>query len=130
MSGLTAYSSLYEIGKPRRGEVIFISAASGAVGQIVGQLAKREGLKVVGSVGSDEKLKFITQELVFDAGFNYKKEDPVEALKRILGELGEQGLNIYYDNVGGEQLDAALFALSTGGRVGKYFLPEVIQTSC
>ena len=130
MSGLTAYSSLYEIGKPRRGEVIFISAASGAVGQIVGQLAKREGLKVVGSVGSDEKLKFITQELVFDAGFNYKKEDPVEALKRILGELGEQGLNIYYDNVGGEQLDAALFALSTGGRVGMYLLPEVIQTSC
>jgi NADPH-dependent curcumin reductase CurA len=127
---LTAYSSLYEIGKPRRGEVIFISAASGAVGQIVGQLAKREGLKVVGSVGSDEKLKFITQELGFDAGFNYKKEDPVEALKRILGKLGEQGLNIYYDNVGGEQLDAALFALSTGGRVGKYFLPEVIQTSC
>jgi NADPH-dependent curcumin reductase CurA len=93
-------------------------------------LAKREGLKVVGSVGSDEKLKFITQELGFDAGFNYKKENPVEALKRILGELGEQGLNIYYDNVGGEQLDAALFALSTGGRVGKYFPPEVRQASC
>jgi NADPH-dependent curcumin reductase CurA len=130
MSGLTAYSSLYEIGKPKRGEVIFISAASGAVGQIVGQLAKREGLKVVGSVGSDEKLKFITQELGFDAGFNYKKEDPVEALKRILEELGEQGLNIYYDNVGGEQLDAALFALSTGGRVGMYFSPEVKQASC
>jgi NADPH-dependent curcumin reductase CurA len=118
MSGLTAYSSLYEIGKPKKGEVIFISAASGAVGQIVGQLAKREGLKVIGSVGSDEKLKFITEELGFDAGFNYKKEDPVEGLMRILGDLGEQGLNIYYDNVGGEQLDAALFALSTGGRIG------------
>jgi NADPH-dependent curcumin reductase CurA len=119
MSGLTAYSSLYEIGKPKKGEVIFVSAASGAVGQIVGQLAKREGLKVIGSVGSDEKLKFIQEELGFDAGLNYKKEKPDEALKRILGELGEEGLNIYYDNVGGEQLDAALGALSTFGRIGK-----------
>lgn len=57
MSGLTAYSSLYEIGKPKKGETIFVSAASGAVGQIVGQLAKREGMKVFGSVGSDDKLK-------------------------------------------------------------------------
>jgi len=122
MSGLTAYSSLYEIGKPKKGEVIFVSAASGAVGQIVGQLAKREGLKVIGSVGSDEKLKFIQEELGFDAGFNYKKEKPDEALKRILGELGEEGLNIYYDNVGGEQLDAALGALSTFGRIGKSLL--------
>jgi NADPH-dependent curcumin reductase CurA len=119
MSGLTAYSSLYEIGKPKKGEVIFISAASGAVGQVVGQLAKREGLKVIGSVGSDEKLQYINEELGFDAGFNYKKEKPDEALKRILGELGEEGLNIYYDNVGGEQLDAALGALSTFGRIGK-----------
>jgi NADPH-dependent curcumin reductase CurA len=121
MSGLTAYSSLYEIGKPKKGEVIFISAASGAVGQIVGQLAKREGLKVIGSVGSDEKLKFIKEELGFDAGFNYKTENPVDALQRVLGELGEQGLNIYYDNVGGEQLDAALGALSTFGRIGESF---------
>lgn len=119
MSGLTAYSSLYEIGKPKKGEVIFISAASGAVGQIVGQLAKREGLKVIGSVGSGEKLRFIKEELGFDAGFNYKEEKADAALKRILGELGEQGLNIYYDNVGGEQLDAALGALSTFGRIGK-----------
>jgi len=124
MSGLTAYSSLYEIGKPKKGEVIFISAASGAVGQIVGQLAKREGLKVIGSVGSDEKLKYIKEELGFDAGFNYKTEKPDEALKRILEELGEPGLNIYYDNVGGEQLDAALGALSTFGRVGKLALLE------
>jgi NADPH-dependent curcumin reductase CurA len=121
MSGLTAYSSLYEIGKLKKGEVIFISAASGAVGQIVGQLAKKEGLKVIGSVGSDEKLKFIKEELGFDAGFNYKTENPLEALQRILGELGEQGLNIYYDNVGGEQLDAALGALSTFGRIGESF---------
>jgi NADPH-dependent curcumin reductase CurA len=122
MSGLTAYSSFYEIGKPKKGDVIFISAASGAVGQIVGQLAKREGLKVIGSVGSDEKLKFIKEELEFDGGFNYKKEKPDEALKRLLGELGEEGLNIYYDNVGGEQLDAALGALSTFGRISESIL--------
>jgi NADPH-dependent curcumin reductase CurA len=122
MSGLTAYASLYEIGKPKKGEVLFVSAASGAVGQIVGQLAKREGLKVIGSVGSDEKLKFIREELGFDAGFNYKKEKPEEALKSILTELGEQGLNIYYDNVGGEQLDAAIGAMSTYGRIGKPLL--------
>lgn len=117
MTGLTAYSSLYEIGQPVRGETIFISAASGAVGQVVGQLAKREGLKVIGSVGSEEKLKFITEELDFDAGFNYKKERPGEALKR----LAPAGVDIYYENVGGEMLDAALEAMNEQGRVGKFF---------
>ncbi|MCJ1476390.1 hypothetical protein MMC13_005056 [Lambiella insularis] len=113
MPGLTAYASLYEIGKPKRGETIFVSAASGAVGQLVGQLAKHEGLRVVGSVGSDEKLRFITEELGFDGGFNYKKEKPAEALKR----LAPKGVDIYYDNVGGEQLQAALDAMTDFGRV-------------
>lgn len=122
MPGLTAYSSFYEIGKPKKGEVIFISAASGAVGQIVGQLAKREGMVVIGSVGSDAKLAFIKEKLSFDAGFNYKTEKPEEALKRILGELGKAGVDVYYDNVGGEQLDAALGALNTRGRVGTFCL--------
>lgn len=116
MPGLTAYSSLYAIGQPVRGETIFISAASGAVGQVVGQLAKREGLKVIGSVGSDEKLKFITEELDFDGGFNYKKEKPGEALKRLV----PGGVDIYYENVGGEILDAALEAMNHSGRVGEY----------
>jgi NADPH-dependent curcumin reductase CurA len=118
MSGLTAYSSLYEIGKPKKGETIFISAASGAVGQIVGQLAKREGMKVIGSVGSAEKLAFIKQELGFDGGFNYKTEKTEEGLARVLKELGSEGLDVYYDNVGGEQLDAALAAMNTFGRIG------------
>jgi NADPH-dependent curcumin reductase CurA len=118
MPGRTAYSSFYEIGKPKMGEVIFISAASGAVGQIVGQLAKRKGMVVIGSVGSEAKLDFIKGKLGFDAGFNYKTEKAEEALKRVLGELGKEGLDIYYDNVGGEQLDAALGALNNGGRVG------------
>ena len=118
MSGLTAYSSLYEIGKPKKGETIFISAASGAVGQIVGQLAKREGMTVIGSVGSEEKLAFIKKELGFDSGFNYKTEKPDEALARVLKELGLEGVDVYYDNVGGEQLDAALGAMNTFGRIG------------
>ncbi|KAH6679114.1 hypothetical protein B0J14DRAFT_503749 [Halenospora varia] len=117
MSGLTAYSSFYEIGRPQKGETIFISAASGAVGALVGQLAKREGLTVIGSVGSDEKLKFIVGELGFDGGFNYKKESVREGLNRVLKELGKEGLNIYYDNVGGETLDVALECMNTFGRI-------------
>ncbi|KIM98029.1 hypothetical protein OIDMADRAFT_203435 [Oidiodendron maius Zn] len=113
MPGLTAYSSLHDIGKPAKGETIFISAASGAVGQIVGQIAKREGLRVIGSVGSDEKLDFIIKELNFDGGFNYKKEKPADALAR----LAPNGLDIYYENVGGEQLEAALNALNNFGRI-------------
>ena len=93
MPGLTAYSSLYEIGKPKKGETIFISAASGAVGALVGQLAKHEGLRVVGSVGTDEKLKYIVDDLGFDGGFNYKKEKSQEALKRLCPD----GIDIYYE---------------------------------
>jgi NADPH-dependent curcumin reductase CurA len=113
MPGLTAWSSLYEIGKPKKGETIFISSAAGAVGQVVGQIAKREGLKVIGSVGSDEKLEFILKELGFDGGFNYKKEKPADALKR----LAPEGIDIYYENVGGEQLEAALDAMNNWGRI-------------
>ena len=113
MPGLTAYSSYYEIGKPKKGETIFISAASGAVGQLVGQLAKHDGLRVIGSVGSDEKLDFILKELNFDGGFNYKKEAPGDALKR----LAPNGVDIYYENVGGVQLDAALTAMNDFGRI-------------
>jgi len=112
-TGLTAYSSLSEIGKPKKGETIFVSAAAGAVGQIVGQLAKHEGLKVIGSVGSDDKLEFILNELGFDGGFNYKKEKPADALKR----LAPGGVDIYYENVGGEHLEAALDAMNDFGRI-------------
>ncbi|KAL2822309.1 hypothetical protein BDW59DRAFT_102572 [Aspergillus cavernicola] len=113
MPGLTAYSSLYEIGKPKKGETILVSAASGAVGQLVGQLAKHEGLKVIGSVGSDEKLDYIVNDLGFDGGFNYKKEKPADALAR----LAPDGIDIYYENVGGEHLEAALNAMNNFGRV-------------
>ncbi|KAF6222862.1 hypothetical protein HO133_000913 [Letharia lupina] len=113
MPGLTAYAGFYKIGKPKKGDTIFVSAASGAVGQMVGQLAKLEGLKVIGSVGSDEKLEFITKELGFDGGFNYKKEKPAAALQR----LAPEGLDIYYENVGGEHLEAALDSMKDFGRI-------------
>jgi len=116
MPGLTAYSGFYDIGEPKKGETIFISAASGAVGQIVGQLAKHEGLTVIGSVGSDDKLEFIRKDLDFDDGFNYKKEKPSDALKR----LAPKGIDIYFENVGGEHLDAALEAMTNYGRISEH----------
>lgn len=119
MTGLTAYSSLYEIGQPKKGETIFISSAAGAVGQIVGQIAKREGLRVIGSVGDDAKLDFIINELGFDGGFNYKKEtSALEALQRLVPD----GVDIYYENVGGEQLAAAIEHMNVFGRIGMFFL--------
>jgi NADPH-dependent curcumin reductase CurA len=133
MPGLTAYSSLYEIGKPKRGETIVVSSAAGAVGQLVGQLAKHEGLTVLGSVGSDDKLDFIINELGFDGGWNYKTEKSTKAaIERLLREQkakkegasttkdGEEdetpGIDIFYDNVGGEQLDGAFECLNLFGR--------------
>lgn len=113
MPGLTAYSSLYKIGKPKKGETIFVSSAAGAVGQIVGQLAKHDGLTVIGSVGSDEKAEFITKELGFDAATNYKKESTSDALKR----LAPNGIDIYYENVGGEVLEGAIGAMNVHGRI-------------
>ena len=129
MPGVTAYSSFYEIGKPKKGEVIFISAASGAVGSLVGQLAKHQGLTVIGSVGDDDKLNYIINELGFDRGFNYKKEKPQEALAR----LAPEGIDIYFENVGGETLQAAFDALRTNGRIivsgmiSQYNLPREQQ---
>ena len=123
MPGLTAYSSFYKIGEPKKGETIFISAASGAVGQLVGQLAKHENMTVIGSVGSDEKLDFILKDLKFDGGFNYKKEKPSDALKR----LAPNGIDIYYENVGGEQLDSALVAMNDYGRIGEFGNRWVLQ---
>lgn len=113
MPGMTAYEGLYDIGKPQKGETIFVSSAAGAVGQIVGQLAKAEGVKVIGSVGSDEKLDFIINELGFDGGFNYKKESPRDALKR----LAPQGIDMYFENVGGDHLEAALESFNPKGRI-------------
>ncbi|KAK9370866.1 hypothetical protein V1509DRAFT_615010 [Lipomyces kononenkoae] len=113
MPGLTAYYSFYRIGEPKKGETILISAASGAVGQLVGQLAKHEGLRVVGSVGSDDKVKYLKDELKFDEAWNYKEISPAEGIAKYIPE----GIDIYYDNVGGEFLDAALVGMNDYGRI-------------
>ncbi|OAP59449.1 hypothetical protein AYL99_06747 [Fonsecaea erecta] len=113
MTGMTAYGSLHEIGQPKKGDVILVSAAAGAVGQMVGQIAVREGLHVIGSVGDDRKLDFILNDLKFTSGFNYKKESMAEAVKR----LAPNGLDIFYDNVGGELLDVALTNMKDFGRI-------------
>ncbi|KAF8931570.1 hypothetical protein BGZ58_007554 [Dissophora ornata] len=110
MPGLTAYGSFFEIGKPKAGETIFISAASGAVGQIVGQLARLKGLRVIGSAGSDDKVEYLLKTLKFDAAFNYKKGESLRA-------AAPEGIDIYYENVGGETLEAALEVFNDHGRI-------------
>ncbi|KAF9926723.1 hypothetical protein FBU30_003755 [Linnemannia zychae] len=112
MPGLAAYAPLKDIGKPKAGETIFISAASGAVGQLAGQLCKVWGLTVIGSVGSDEKVEYL-KSIGFDHAFNYKTRSVHEALK----ELAPKGIDIYFENVGGETLEAALDNLNIHGRI-------------
>ncbi|KAF3056641.1 2-alkenal reductase (NADP(+)-dependent) [Daldinia childiae] len=111
---LSAYVSFFEfVPEPRSGKTLWVSAASGGVGQVVGQLAKMHGMKVVGSTGSSEKVDFLVNELNFDAAWNYKNETTAEALKR----LAPDGLDVYYDNVGGEQLETALTVMKDYGTI-------------
>jgi NADPH-dependent curcumin reductase CurA len=113
MPGLTAYVGLFDIAGLRDGEEVFVSAAAGAVGSLAGQLAKLHGCRVIGSAGSVEKVAFLRDELGFDAAFNYR-EGPVH---RLLAAAAPAGIDVYFDNVGGEHLDAALGALRDHGRV-------------
>ncbi|MEP7224432.1 MAG: NADP-dependent oxidoreductase [Actinomycetota bacterium] len=112
MPGLTAYYGLFELGAPKEGETVFVSGAAGAVGSTVGQMAKIAGCRVIGSAGSEEKLAWLRQ-LGFDAAFNYRERKPREAL----AELAADGIDIYFDNVGGDHLEAAIGALRARGRV-------------
>jgi NADPH-dependent curcumin reductase CurA len=113
MTGLTAYVGLYDFGKPTEGETVFVSAAAGAVGSVAGQLARLEGCRVVGSAGSDEKVDYLTGELGFDAAFNYKDTKPLVGLK----EHAPEGVDVYFANVGGDHLDAALARMNVHGRI-------------
>ncbi|EOA35369.1 hypothetical protein CARUB_v10020562mg [Capsella rubella] len=114
MPGFTAYAGFYEICCPKKGDTVFVSAASGAVGQLVGQLAKLQGCYVVGSAGSKQKVDLLKHEIGFDDAFNYKEEADFDAaLKRYFPE----GINIYFDNVGGSMLDAALLNMKVRGRI-------------
>ncbi|KAG7548346.1 Alcohol dehydrogenase C-terminal [Arabidopsis suecica] len=112
--GLTAYVGFYEICSPKKGETVFVSAASGAVGQLVGQFAKMAGCYVVGSASSKEKVDLLKTKFGYDDAFNYKEEhDLSAALKRCFPE----GIDIYFENVGGKMLDAVLENMRTHGRI-------------
>jgi NADPH:quinone reductase len=113
--GLTAYFGLLDVCKPQPGDTVLISGAAGAVGSLVGQIAKIKRCRAVGIAGSDEKVRFITKELGFDAGFNYKTTPDYEAKIR---ELCPSGIDVYFDNVGGRITDAALRLINTRARIG------------
>lgn len=113
IAGPTAYVGLLEIGKPKPGDTVVITAAAGAVGALVGQIAKLHGCRVIGVAGSDDKCKWLKDELGFDAVINYRKEDLLAALKR----EAPDGIDIQFENVGGNQLDAGLTLMKEGGRV-------------
>ena len=114
MPGATAYFGLLEVGRPRPGDTVVVSAASGAVGAVVGQIARRGGCRVVGTVGSDEKAAYITRELGFDAAINYRTANDLGAA---LDAACPAGVDVYFDNVGGPVTDAVMARLAFKARV-------------
>ena len=112
-TGPTAYFGFLDIGQPKKGETVVVSAAAGAVGSIVCQIAKIKGCRVVGIAGSDEKCNWLKNDLKIDEVINYKKDDILESLK----EKCPEGIDIYFENVGGETLDAALTLMNNYGRI-------------
>ncbi len=113
MPGMTAYFGLLDIGRPQEGETVVVSGAAGAVGGVVGQIAKIKGCRAVGIAGGAEKCRYVVEELGFDAAIDYKAEDVLAALAREC----PKGIDVYFDNVGGEILDAALAQLARHARV-------------
>ncbi|MFZ0299976.1 MAG: NADP-dependent oxidoreductase [Candidatus Sulfotelmatobacter sp.] len=113
MTGMTAYFGLLETGQPQAGDTVVVSAAAGAVGSVVGQLAKIKGCRAVGIAGGAEKCRYLVNDLGFDAAIDYKSEDVSEALRKSC----PQGMNVYFDNVGGDILEAALANLARGARI-------------
>jgi NADPH-dependent curcumin reductase len=129
MTGMTAYFGLLDIGHPQEGETVVVSGAAGAVGGIVGQIAKLKGCRAVGIAGGEEKCRYVVEELGFDACIDYKTED----VQTALGKHCPTGIDIYFDNVGGEILDAALAHLARHARViicgaiSQYNATEAVQ---
>jgi NADPH-dependent curcumin reductase CurA len=113
MPGLTAYFGLLDVGQAKAGDTVVVSGAAGAVGMVVGQIAKIKGCRVVGIAGGPKKCAYVVKELGFDACIDYKAED----VKKALQQHCPQGVNVYFDNVGGEILDAVLLFLARGARV-------------
>jgi NADPH-dependent curcumin reductase CurA len=113
MTGLTAYAGLIEVAGLREDDVVFVSGAAGAVGSVAGQIAKLRGHTVIGSAGSPEKVAYVRDELGFDTAFDYHDG----AVADLLAEAAPDGIDVYFDNVGGEHLEAAVGALNRYGRV-------------
>jgi NADPH-dependent curcumin reductase len=113
MPGMTAYFGLLEIGQPKPGQTVVVSGAAGAVGTVVGQIAKIKGCTVVGIAGGAEKCGYIVKDLGFDAAIDYKSED----VRKALQQHCPKGIDVYFDNVGGDILDAALTQLARGARI-------------
>ena len=126
MPGMTAYFGFLDVGQPQPGDTVVVSAASGAVGAVVGQIARIMGCRVVGLVGSQAKADYIVNELGFDAAINYRTEDLMQAL----GRECPRGIDVYFENVGGTVWDAVVEHLAIGarvavcGRIAEYNLAE------
>lgn len=114
MTGLTAYLGLHEIGKPKKGETLVVSGAAGAVGSVVGQIGKILGLNVIGIAGTDEKIDMLKSEFGFDHGINYKT---TKNMKAAIKEAAPNGVDVYFDNVGGPISDAVLFNINQFARI-------------
>ena len=113
IAGLTAYHGLLDVGKPKPGDTVVVSAAAGSVGSIVGQIAKIKGCTVIGIAGDDDKCAMLTNELGFDHAINYKKE----AVGKALRAAAPKGIDVYFDNVGGDILEACLFNMNLYVRI-------------
>ncbi len=113
LTGRTAYFGLLDVGKPEKGQTVVVSGAAGAVGSVVGQIARLKGCRVVGIAGSADKCAWLTGTLGFDAAVDYKTGD----VERDLGEHCPGGVDVFYDNVGGETLDTVLRLINTGARI-------------
>jgi NADPH-dependent curcumin reductase len=113
LAGLTAYAGLLEVGQPKEGETLLVSGAAGSVGSLVGQIGKIKGLRVIGIAGTREKCDWLVKELGFDAAVNYKEADYKERLKAAC----PKGVDLYFENVGGEILEVALSRMNAFGRV-------------
>lgn len=113
MTGMTAYFGLLDVGLPKAGETVVVSAAAGAVGSVVGQIAKIKGCNVIGIAGGEDKCRYLVQELGFDGAVDYKNEDLALGLKRCC----PNGIDVFFDNVGGDILDACLARLAPKARI-------------
>jgi len=113
MPGMTAYFGIFEVGKIKEGDTVLVSGGAGAVGSVAGQIAKIKGCRVIGIAGGPEKCKYMTETLGFDGAIDYKNEDVKAAIKREC----PKGIDVYFDNVGGEILDAALTRINMHARI-------------